>query len=121
MTIHHLPTNFSFLIPVAALGDRVFDIAHSSFSWTLRNVLEDCSVLKGIWDVRKDSAGLLRDHGIYLGGMFDVQIAYCTLHIAYCILHFAYCKVDNMNPRRLKLAAAGEAFCEMSDAESGCF
>ena len=61
--------------------------AHSALSKLLfenssiRNVLEDESVMKIVHDVRQTCTAILKEYGITLKGVFDTQLAHWILHI----------------------------------------
>jgi hypothetical protein len=82
LTIFYLPTKRGFIVQLAVLGERAFEVKSRTGSWTLRALLEDFDTTKGLWDVRNDAAGLNRNHGVILRGGVDVQLAWCkTKHM----------------------------------------
>jgi exonuclease 3'-5' domain-containing protein 1 len=78
LSIYHIPTKHAFIVQLAVLGRRAFDITASG-GWTLGSLLEDPNTLKGLWDVRNDAAGLYRCYRIKLRGVLDVQLMWCKV------------------------------------------
>ena len=62
-----------FLFDVQELGTAAFTAAPPGAA-SLCNVLEDASVTKLAWDVRRDSDALQHQHGVTLAGVVDVQL-----------------------------------------------
>jgi hypothetical protein len=108
LTIFHLPTKHGFIVQLAVLGERAFEVKSTAEGWTLRALLEDVDTTKGLWGIRNDAARLHRNHGVILRGGLDVQLAWCkTKHMT------------QNNRKRLEVAI--EAYVKMTAEERGAF
>jgi hypothetical protein len=68
LTVFHLPTKHGFIVQLAVLGERAFEVKSTAGGWTLRALLEDVDTMKALWDVNNDAVGLHRNHGVILRG-----------------------------------------------------
>jgi exonuclease 3'-5' domain-containing protein 1 len=67
------PTNKTYFIDVHILGNLAF-MTKNDAGFSLKTVLEDPNVLKGVFDVRNDSDALFSLFSVRVAGMIDIQV-----------------------------------------------
>lgn len=73
--IYVKPANVVYIIDVLTMGSLAFSSRHPTLELSLRNILESDRLMKGFWDVWKDSEMLL-GHGVELSAdsVIDLQL-----------------------------------------------
>jgi hypothetical protein len=74
-----------YVFDILALGPGAFaaePAAHDGTPLSLRRILEDVTITKLAWDVRRDSDALSHQFGVCLRGVLDVQLAAVALRRA---------------------------------------
>lgn len=72
-TILIQPQNVTRVVDVLSIGKSTFDI-ESDEGTSLRSILEDPGILKGVWDVRNDADALWSHFQVKLAGVVDIQL-----------------------------------------------
>ncbi|KAH9845301.1 3 -5 exonuclease protein [Teratosphaeria destructans] len=64
-----------YIVDVSLLGSAAFSTTGTtSKPTTLKQILEDTEVGKLVWDCRTDNDAIFNQHGVFLGGIRDVQL-----------------------------------------------
>lgn len=74
LAIHYTTSRNTFVVDIHHLGASAFTTPALDGTTTLKSLLESPTILKGIFDVRNDSAGLYHGFGIQLKGIEDLQL-----------------------------------------------
>ncbi|KAG6354422.1 hypothetical protein INS49_004439 [Diaporthe citri] len=66
------PQNDTRVVDVLSLGKSAFDV-ESDEGTSLKSILEDPDIPKGVWDVRNDADALWSHFQVKLAGVTDIQ------------------------------------------------
>lgn len=73
MQMFHTRTRHLFLVDLHLLQSKAFTTP-SMAGTTLKDMLGNAEIGKGMFDLRNDQAGLFRNFGIILEGVYDIQL-----------------------------------------------
>jgi len=74
LQIYDPTEGLTYIVDVFKLGKFAFDTAADNGTVTLRSILKDPDVVKGIFDCRQDSDALYGLYGIHLRSVHDIQL-----------------------------------------------